>query len=144
MTAHRARQLTSFGLISIATTALDFGLFNLLVTADAIPVVVANTVGYSSGIVASYVLNKKMTFGGGGRDNRTHEFGLFVVINLFGLALNNGAVGMAHSLYSGSALVLNGAKLAAGAVTWVLKFIAFERWVYPAREELREDDPPPF
>lgn len=142
MKASRLRQVTIFGLISVATTVLDFGLFNLLVPSDALPVVGANTVGYSAGIIASYILNKTFTFQGGGRDSRTQEFALFVVINLLGLLVNNGAVAAADSL-SGSTLVLNGAKLAAGVATWVLKFAAFQRWVYPAQSKV-EGKPPAF
>ena len=142
MTPSRLRQVTTFGLISVATTLLDFGLFNLLVATEALSVVSANTVGYSAGIVASYVLNKTLTFQGGGRASRTHEFILFVAINIFGLLVNNAAVAAADSV-SGSTLVLNGAKLAAGVATWVLKFVAFERWVYPTRSKA-EGPPPAF
>ena len=141
MSRARLRQVTTFGLISVATTVLDFGLFNLLIVNDAMPVVSANTIGYGAGILASYILNKTLTFQGGGRDSRTHEFVLFVAINLFGLLANNAAVAVADSV-SASALLLNGAKLAAGLATWVLKFVAFERWVYPAKAETGE--PPAF
>jgi putative flippase GtrA len=143
VTARRLRQVTVFGLISIATTVLDFGLFNILIRVDALPVVSANTIGYSAGIVASYILNKKLTFEGGGRDSRTHEFALFVAINLFGLVLNNVAVGVTDSLYPNAPVVLNASKLGAGMATWALKFIAFERWVYPAREK-SDGEPPAF
>lgn len=141
----RIKQFTTFGAISVATTLLDFGIFNAILFAqDDFPTVSANTIGYGAGILASYVLNKRLTFQGGGRENRSHEFALFVAINLVGLALNNLAVGAAEAFYSDAALVLNGAKLAAGVATWVLKFVAFERWVYPSREGATDQEPAAF
>lgn len=127
----RIVQVAAFGAVSVTTTLIDFGLFNVLVLVALLPAVAANTVSYSAGILASYVLNKTVTFAGGGRDNRTHEVALFVAVSLGGLALNNAAVAAAAALTGGSALLLNGAKLAAGVAAWVLKFVAFERWVYP-------------
>lgn len=126
----RGSQLAAFGLVSLTTTLLDFGLFNLLVLSASVPVVAANTASYGAGIVASYALNKRLTFPGGGRDRRSHEIALFVAFSLGGLALNNVAVAAA-AWTVGSPLLLNGAKLAAGAATWLLKFTAFRRWVYP-------------
>ncbi len=135
----RIGQIATFGAVSVATTVLDFGLFNLFLLAEALPVVVANTISYGSGIVASYLLNKHLTFRGGGRDNRTHEIALFVAFNLGGLWLNNLAVGVAAGAVGGAPLVLNAAKLAAGVVTWLVKFTAFDRWVYPTAPARTDD-----
>jgi putative flippase GtrA len=133
-TSHRAlriRQILAFAGVSIATTLIDFALFNVLVFGDLVSPVVANTISYGAGIVASYSLNKRLTFAGGGRDKRSHEFGLFVAINLLGLGMNNASVLFATSIAGESAVALNAAKLIGGAATWVFKFIAFKRWVYP-------------
>lgn len=125
------RQVAVFGVVSVTTTLLDFGLFNAFVFFGLFPIVLANTISYGSGIAASYLLNKKMTFVGGGRDKRHHEVGLFVLISLSGMLLNNVAVAAAAGIAGGSALMLNAAKLAAGIATWVFKFVTFKRWVYP-------------
>lgn len=120
-----------FATVSVATTVVDFGLFNLLVWTGQMPLLVANTISYGAGIIASYLLNKSLTFAGGGRDKIHHEIGLFVLINVAGLWLNNLAVVYAAHLAGGSAIALNAAKLAAGAGTWAAKFFLFQRWVYP-------------
>ncbi|MGH2818315.1 MAG: GtrA family protein [Actinomycetota bacterium] len=129
--SRRFKQVIAFAAVSVATTVLDFALFNLLVFGDLFSPVVANTISYGSGIVASYLLNKRLTFSGGGRDKRSHEFGLFVVINLLGLGLNNASVLLATRVAQEAAFALNAAKLIGGAVTWIFKFVAFKRWVYP-------------
>ena len=123
-----------FGAVSVGTTLMDFGVFNLLVSVTALSPVTANTISYSVGVVVSYLLNKRLTFREGGRDNRGHEMGLFIVINIVGLALNNGAIALVAREFGRSTVVLDAAKLAAGAGTWALKFITFKRWVYPAAE----------
>jgi putative flippase GtrA len=130
------RQVLAFGVVSVATTVLDFALFNVLVFLDVFGVVVANTISYGTGVIASYALNKFVTFAGRGREKRAHELGIFIGINIAGLALNNGAVGVAEALAGESVLLLNLAKLAAGTATWVAKFLLFKRWVYPSRSEM--------
>ncbi len=141
--SRRVRQVIAFAAVSIATTVLDFALFNLLVFGDLLSPVVANTISYGSGIVASYVLNKRLTFAGGGRDKRSHEFGLFVVINLLGLGLNNASVLLAIRIAEEAPFALNAAKLIGGAVTWTFKFVAFKRWVYPMDRPAVPEGPAP-
>lgn len=130
------RQVAAFASVSVATTVLDFALFNVLIGFDALSPVAANTISYGAGIVTSYALNKRVTFLGGGRDNRGHEVGLFVLLNLVGLGINNGAVVVAVRAFDESTLLINAVKLAAGVVTWVLKFVTFKYWVYPHRPDL--------
>ena len=125
------KQLAIFGAVSVATTVLDFMIFNLLIGWRLLPVVAANTISYGVGIAASYVLNKHLTFGARSRPTQRNEVGIFVVVNVAGLGLNNGAVAIAQSMWGTSTLALNLAKLVAGVVTWVGKFAAFRRWVYP-------------
>ena len=138
-----AKQVSTFGAVSIATTVLDFALFNLLIVSTSLPVVVANTISYSAGIAASYLLNKRFTFTGGGRSNRGHEVGLFVLFNIGGLALNNLAVALVASVES--TLLLNVMKLLAGLLAAIVKFVGFKRWVYPMLGEppVENADPGP-
>jgi putative flippase GtrA len=126
------REVITFGVVSVGTTAMDFAIFNLLISATALSPVASNTISYSVGVVVSYLLNKRLTFRDGGRDNRGHEMGLFVAINIVGLVLNNGAIALVAREFGRSTLILDAGKLAAGVGTWVLKFVTFKRWVYPA------------
>ncbi len=98
----------------------------------ALSPVPSNTISYSVGVVASYLLNKRLTFQDGGRDRRSQEMGLFLIINVVGLALNNGVIALVAQGFGRGTLVLDAGKLAAGIATWGLKFITFKRWVYPA------------
>jgi putative flippase GtrA len=110
---------------------MDFAIFNVLIAATTLSPVSANTVSYGTMVLVSYALNKQLTFPEGGRDKASHEMALFVIINVIGLLLNNAAIALITRELGSAALVLNGAKLAAGLGAWVLKFITFKRWVYP-------------
>jgi putative flippase GtrA len=126
------REVLTFGAVSLVTTVIDFAIFNLLVSATTLSPVISNTISYSAGVVMSYVLNKHLTFRDGGRDNRGQEMGLFLIINIVGLAFNNGVIALVAREFGRSTLMLDAGKLAAGIGTWALKFITFKRWVYPA------------
>lgn len=125
------REIITFGAVSVATTLMDFAIFNLLVAATALSPVTSNTISYSAMVLVSYALNKRLTFPEGGRGNRSHEMVLFVVINVVGLGLNNAAIALIAREFGRSTLILNGGKLVAGLLTWVVKFSTFKRWVYP-------------
>jgi putative flippase GtrA len=125
-------RLARFGLVSVVATLVDFGIFNLLIIPKLLPPLAATTISYSCGIVASFVLNRWLTFRGR-RESVVHEFGMFLLISLVGLALNSGAVALAERAVGRETLLLNMAKLAAGALTWLLKFKAFKHWVFPER-----------
>jgi putative flippase GtrA len=125
------RRVATFAAVSVLTTVIDFGLFNLLLKLSTLSVVEATTISYSTGVLASYWFNKRYTFKGGGRESIRQELILFVGINLLGLALNNLLVIAVARAAGRNALALNGARMVAGAATWVFKYLAFRRWVYP-------------
>jgi putative flippase GtrA len=77
----------------------------------------------------------------GSRDRRVHEVGIFVLINLVGLALNNATVALFAGLIGRGTPVLNLARLLAAAVTWTFKFVTMQQWVFPSRPGDPETDP---
>jgi putative flippase GtrA len=130
-------RVSMFGIISVITTAVDFGLFNILVAADYAGPVLANVISYGAGVAVSYTLNKRYTFSGGGRDKVSEEFGMFVGFNVVALVLNTAAVAAVAAVVGENALLLNIAKLVSGAAIVALKYVAFQRWVYPRAEARR-------
>jgi putative flippase GtrA len=131
------RRLAAFGAVSVVATIADLGLFNLLVINDLTPLLVATTLGYTLGMATSYLLNRRFTFDGG-RDRRVHEMGIFVLINLVGLILNNGTVALFAGLFGRQTLVLNLARILAAALTWAFKFVTMQQWVFPPRHPDRQ------
>ena len=53
--------IVRFGLVGLCTTAIDIGVFSVLIGAGLL-VPIANFFSYSCGIVASYALNRRFTF----------------------------------------------------------------------------------
>jgi putative flippase GtrA len=124
--------MVAFGIVSVVSTIADFALFNVLVIYDLTPLLVATTLAYTLGMVTSYSLNRRYTFRGG-RDNRVHEVGIFILINVVGLGLNNGAVALFAGLVGRSTLILNLARILAASLTWAFKFVTMQQWVFPLR-----------
>ena len=86
--------LRRFAIVGLTTTALDLGLFGALAVVAGIMPVVANIVSYSSGIVASFILNRGWTFGER-RSEAAHRHAIkFVVTNLAGLAISTAIVAL--------------------------------------------------
>jgi putative flippase GtrA len=127
------RRMVAFGAVSVVATIADFGLFNILLIFHVIPLLVATSLAYTLGMITSYGLNRRYTFEGG-RDSRVHEIGIFVFINLVGLALNNGTVALFAALIGRGRLTLNLARVLAAALTWSLKFVTMQHWVFPTRD----------
>lgn len=127
------RRLVVFGTVSVAATMVDLAVFDLLLLAEAVPRFVATSTGYSVGLVVNYLLNRWVTFRGGGRDRWSEEFALFALISVAGLLLNNAAVEVAARLVGTGAGLLTAARLVVAAVLWTAKFVLVQRWVFPAR-----------
>ncbi len=125
-------RMVAFGLVSVLATVADLGLFNVLLITDTTPLWASTTLGYTLGMITSYVLNRRYTFDGG-RDSRAHEIGVFVAINLVGLLLNNGIVALFVGLIGRGTLTLNVARIIAAGLTWTFKFATIQQWVFPSR-----------
>jgi len=124
-----ARRVGRFAGVGAVNTAVDFGLFNALVYLAGTDIVAANTVGYCTGILCSFVLNKYWTFADRRHTGRVLvQFPLFVGFSLIGLALSNLTVwSLAHVI----APVL--AKACSIGVTFLWNYWASDRFVYRGR-----------
>lgn len=82
--------LWRFATVGFITTAIDFVLFSLLAVGIGMPVIAANTISYSTGVLTSFILNRTWTFGlrVSDRGAARHAF-KFGASNLLGLLLSN-------------------------------------------------------
>ena len=82
-------EILRYGFVGVINTAIDAGGFIALVAGLHVPVLPANVVSYSLGIVSSYVLNGRWTFRGASFHGlASYRFIRFIVLNLLGLALS--------------------------------------------------------
>jgi putative flippase GtrA len=128
-----AIQFLTFNAVGLLNTAIDIVLFALLVWLG-IHFAIAQVISYGAGMVNSYILNSKFTFGGEtggtavshkpGRLQKLIRFvvwnGVILAVSILLLALLTKLAGM-EELY---------AKLIATAVTVVINFFGSKRWVF--------------
>jgi putative flippase GtrA len=122
------RQLYKFAVVGVLNTAIDFALFSVLYFLFGVPIVAANTVGYCTGVVNSFVWNKYWTFADQRHHGRVaHQFPLFFALYLVGLGLSNLTI-WALALLMPALL----AKVFAVGVSFLWNFWSTRRFVYNA------------
>jgi putative flippase GtrA len=95
----RHEKMVGFFLIGIVASLIDIGLLYLMCTYLGTWYILAATVSYCCGIVASYLLNKYLNF----HDRDRHylvQFSTFAAISFSCLLVNLVVIGMAVELFS--------------------------------------------
>lgn len=82
------QRLGRFMTVGAIGTLLDFGLFTALRILLGLPVLGANTLSYSAGIVNNYTLHRHWTYGGRSRKTVGLQFAQFAAVSLCALAVN--------------------------------------------------------
>ncbi len=80
-------RLLKFNIIGLMNTAIDFLVFSILTGLFILPLILAQVLSYSCGIINSYVWNRYWTFKAKGKRN-TKEFTKFFAINLVMLIIS--------------------------------------------------------
>lgn len=124
------KQFIAFFIIGILNTAIDMGLFTLLVVMN-IHYAVAQLAAYLAGMTNSYLMNSAITFRSEGKaargaDGWRQRF-RFLVWNGAMLALSILLIGIAAELFGFMPLV---AKAAVTAVIVFLNFYGSKKWVF--------------
>ena len=123
-----ARQMSRFAVVGVLNTAIDFALFAVLYFLLEIPIVIANTLAYCTGVLNSFIWNKYWTFSEQPQDKRAiQQLPLFFALYLVGLGLSNLTIWILAPLMP--ALL---AKLFAVGVSFVWNFWSTRRFVYNA------------
>lgn len=131
-----------FAGVGVVCTVLYLVIFVLL--RKSLGAQVANLVALLVSALANTVLNKRLTFGLGGRPGpREHGQGLAVFA--LGAALTSGALSALHAADPGAGRLLEVVVLVtATAVATVVRFVLFSRWIFaspaaPSGEERPSD-----
>ena len=128
-------ELARFAVVGCANTAIDFGLFNLLLLLTGIRTgwglysLNAMTLGASVGF--SYWANGRFTFRA---SESPRSFIRFLAVSLASLALNAALLAVIlHTSRGSGLLALNAAKLAAGLASGAINFAGYRSLVYRPR-----------
>lgn len=132
-------QLSKFGLIGVANTVIDLGIYNLFIFMSDVSsgylIAVFKSFSVLAAIVNSYVWNKFWSFEKKGTANVGEEFTQFLLISLVGLLLNVGItafvvnwigapVGMAEKTWAN----IGGLTASMLVLTW--NFIGYKFFVF--------------
>lgn len=120
----RPRKFIKFCLVGAVNAVVDFTVFALL-SFWAAPLLVAQGVAYSCGVVNSFLMNRAWTFGQHGR--HSGQLARFLTLNFLTFALTYGLLAGFH-YYLGWPILVS--KLVATGVGFVVNFAGSRLWVF--------------
>ncbi len=113
-------QLAKFGIVGVANTAVDLGLFNLLFSfvngiAPVGVVVVFKSISFITAVINSYIWNRYWSFD---KKNKAsaNEFVKFFTISVIGFAMNAGITGAITALFSSNGVASSSLATIAAAI----------------------------
>lgn len=124
----KLKQLSRFSTIGVANTLIDFFVFTIAHSLIGINYTVSQALGYSFGVVNSFIFNKKWTFQD--RDtnkNTTHELLQFVVVNLISMIITMVAI---NFLVKSLNLNVYISKIIVTIIAQITNFLAYKLWVF--------------
>ena len=117
----RYKRVILFGLVGCVNTLVDFAFFTLFLELLRQPLQLCQTVGYCSGVICSFLLNRNITFRDGER-GLWMQLALFLLVNLVTLAISVGSL----SLLVGLGLWEYIAKLLVTGIVMVCNYFGYK------------------
>lgn len=115
------REGSRYLVASASALAVDVAVYVALMHLAGVHYLVAAPIGFGCGLATIYVLSARWAFTVRRYDDRRVEFGLFTIIGLAGLALNQGAI---HAGVESLALSPEAAKLLSALFVFCFNFSA--------------------
>lgn len=119
-------RLIKFAFVGVFNTLVDWAVYFVMVTFLHIPVSISQPVGYSCGIICSYIGNKFFTFKSKTKVN-VAESVKFVIVNLLSLAASTAIATFCVQSLSWNEYI---AKIPATAVAMCINFIGSRFFVF--------------
>ncbi len=128
----RAVQFLRFCTVGMGNTAVDFTAF-FLMTLGGVPHLLAQTLAYSAGVLNSFFLNRRWTFG---ITSKAHfsEVARFIVVNGLSLLVSAGLLFILHDV---NHLNLWISKLTATGTAIIVNFMGSRIWVFAEHQKTR-------
>jgi len=120
------RKFIKFGLTGVMNTAIDWGVFTLLVEIFGVPPVISQPISYTAATVNSFFVNKNWTFGKRKNYNKSEIF-RFLTVNLISLAISTAGVYLMHDI---AGINEYAAKLAVAVVTIIINYFGNKLFVF--------------
>lgn len=121
-------QLVKFSIVGVINTAVDFAVFFLFYSAFHVSYSISQVFGYTSGMINSFIMNKKWTF----EDKTTGKVIItkllkFVITNLVSLGSSIVVLKLSKTYLSNSILI---AKVLATLCAQMINYLSYKYWVF--------------
>lgn len=124
----KLKHIGRFSMVGMANTLVDFLMFTLFHGLVGLSYITSQVIGYSFGILNSFVLNRKWTFEDVNSNKKTfHELLQFIVVNLISLSIT---IITMNFLIKGLNLNVYVSKIIATIISQITNFLAYKLWVF--------------
>lgn len=124
----RLKHIFRFSIVGVINTAIDFLMFTLSQLVLGLGYSVSQIIGYSFGVLNSFILNKKWTFDDKGANKKTiHELAQFVIVNLVSLSITIIAMKV---LIANLHIGVYVSKIMVTVLAQITNFLGYKLWVF--------------
>jgi putative flippase GtrA len=119
-------QFIKFAIVGVLNSAIQYLVFLFLYSLTGTPYLLASIIGYLAGMINSYILNRRWTFGSRNQKLFT-ELGRFVAVNLVSLGVN---LGLLYLLVSTGVMIPQWAQIVAIVGSTLVNFVLNKVWTF--------------
>lgn len=118
-----------FNVVGVMNTAIDFAVYGVLRQWMGVTYVVAATIGYSAGIINSYICNKKWTFKN--NNKKVSQVIKFIVVNIVAFSVSLSILSFFESIgFNQNTMQVLEAKFVATVFSLIINFLGSRLWVF--------------
>jgi len=129
------RQIVKFLIVGLINTGIHYVVFLLLYRLIDVNYLIASVVGYSCGLLNSFILNKRWTFKTI-NVRKDIEFVKFIIVNVVALAVNIAAL---RFLVEAMGIKPEISQIAAIGFSLVINFLGNKFWTFQTKSRLSEE-----
>jgi putative flippase GtrA len=119
-------QFIKFAIVGVLNSAIQYLVFLFLFSLTGSPYLLASIIGYLAGMINSYILNRRWTFGSRNQKLFT-ELSRFVAVNLVSLGVN---LGLLYLLVSTGVMIPQWAQVVAIVGSTLVNFVLNKVWTF--------------
>lgn len=135
---HRFYKVFWFGVTGVMNTALDYGIYVLLLATTKLPIEVCHACGYVAGIVCSFLMNRTVTFRAKGGDG-VGQASRFLICNAAALVISTIMINQLNKYLNVSEYLI---RIPVTVITAVINYFLYNFFVFRKKEKSggAEDD----
>lgn len=124
----KLKHISRFSLVGVSNTIIDFLMFTILHGVFGVNYIVSQVLGYSFGVINSFLFNKKWTFNDNNSSKRTvYELIQFVIVNLISLVVTVIAMKFLVKNFNINVYI---SKIIVTFIAQIVNFICYKFWVF--------------